>query len=226
MAKFVKALADIATPAAVIDAAVGELNSLPDGEIGGLAINPRRGLASPPRARRAAIAAAIVGALFIGGAAAGVLIGHNHGNQNATSTVAPSTITVPAPPQPLQPVLPTNPDPACAQWSVLSVSNHSKQEAWVKTDPKVPASQWSPEQRALNSDIIPVMKQEAVDLRALAEKAADPMLRALMKLQVLYEEAYAARIPDYNPSDQRLWTAVTDASNMINSLCYAMAPPK
>ena len=68
-------------------------------------------------------------------------------------------------------------------------------------------------------DVVPIMRQEASDLRGLAARANDQTLRFLMHLQALYDDAFADRLPNYTPpDDQRLWVAATDAGNMINAV--------
>nr|WP_181407300.1 hypothetical protein [Mycobacterium celatum] len=73
--------------------------------------------------------------------------------------------------------------------------------------------------------VIPVLQQEAVELRRLADKASDPVLRAMLQLEAKYQSAFANRLPNYTPpEDQRLWVAVTDFSDAVNSLCSAVVP--
>jgi hypothetical protein len=224
IAQYVKQLTEIGAPASTIATAVEDLKARPDSEISQLAGRSRP---ARPRARRTAITTAVVIALLIGGLAGG-LIGYSTGSHHDIPAAAPSTVTVPGPPQPpVQPAIPTKPDPACAEWSTITSGYIAKRADWVKTDPNIPASQWSPEQRAITMNVIPGMHSEATDLRALAPKAVDPVLRSLLQLEALYQDAFADRLPNYTGvDDKRLWQASIDAGNTVNSLCFAMAPPK
>lgn len=165
-------------------------------------------------------------ALLIGGLAGG-LIGKRIGSDRRGSAATPSTVTVPGPPQPVQPAIPAATDVVCATWALATNDYRTKDDDWAKTDPSISASQWSPQQRAITLNVIPVLRQEAADLRGFAAKATDPTLRLLMQLEAAYQEAFADRLPNYTPpGDQLLWQAAINASVMINSQCYAVAPPK
>lgn len=63
------------------------------------------------------------------------------------------------------------------------------------------------------------MTRPADDLRRLAARATNDLLAMLMRSQAQYEDAYANRLPHYEPVDQRLWQAVTDFGNSVNSVC-------
>ena len=102
-------------------------------------------------------------ALLVGGVIGGLIgYGNGHRDNGAQTTAAPppATVTAPAPVQ-VNPAIPTTADPVCAQWAPLLDSYNAKDEAWTKTDPNIPADQWSPDRRAANMAIVPVMKAEA-----------------------------------------------------------------
>lgn len=185
-------------------------------------------LTTSPRPSRllTPIRVATIIALLVGGLA-GFLIGKGAGSGHPIPAATPSTVTVPGPPQPVQPAIPAATDVVCATWALATNDYRTKEDDWAKTDPSIPASQWSPQQRAITLNVIPVLRQEAADLRGFAAKASDPTLRFLMQLEAAYQEAFADRLPNYTPpGDQLLWQAAINASVMINSQCYAVARPK
>jgi len=106
----------------------------------------------------------------------------------------------------------------------MSSSYATKQAEWGKTDAKIAATDWGPEQRALNTDIIGVLRDQAVDMKRLASKANDPFLARLLREQALYEEAFANRLPNYQPSDQALWQAAIDYAGAVRATCLTVAP--
>lgn len=166
-----------------------------------------------------AVAGAVAaGALIVGGVIGG-LIGYGNGGGDARpASAAPATVT--AEPRPPQVTIPETPDPVCAEWAPLLDSYNAQQAAWTNTDPAVPAERWSPEQRALTTSIIPVLKAEAADMRRLAAKAEDPFLASLMTGQAVYEEFYAERLQNnYQPSDHRYWNAVIAFSGAVKGVC-------
>lgn len=163
-------------------------------------------------------AAAAAAALIIGGVIGG-LIGYN--NRGTAPASAPTTVTAQAPLTGLTPTLAAKPDPVCAEWAPLLDSYNAKMETWTKTDPTIPAERWSPDQRALSVSLIPELQAEAADMRRLADKAEDPYLASLFRGQAMYEEEYAERIPNYDPSDHRLWRAVISFSGAVKAVCSA-----
>ncbi len=216
VARHVKQLVDANVCAESIDAAVRDISNS-EGVAAfnhGQSTGPRRG-----KILAAAGAAATV-ALIIGGVIGG-LIGYN--NRGTAPTAAPVTITAEAvPPEP--PAVPSKPDPVCAEWGPMATDYTSKQVEWSKGDPAVPASRWSSEERAENMAIIPVLRAQADDMRKLADRAQDPVLRSLLQSQAAFEDAYADRLPVYEPGDQRLWQAAINFSSAVKSQCTAMAP--
>lgn len=224
LARVVRNLTDVAAPDAAIHTAVADLNQRPYADV--LAAADKHHPARPRRSSRGkwiALAAGAIAALLIAGLIGGAIGATTNRHDQATPpAAAPQTITVT---EPLNPAIPTTPDPVCAEWAPINDNYRQKRTEWVKTDPKVPAAEWSPEDRQLNMAVIPVLQQEAADMRRLADKAADPVLRAMLQLRALYESELASRLPNYTPpEDQRLWVAATDFSNAINSLCSAVVP--
>jgi hypothetical protein len=71
--------------------------------------------------------------------------------------------------------------------------------------------------------IIPVLRAQAADMRRLAGKAEDSFLARLMRQQALYEDAFADRIPNYEPADQALWQAAIDYGAAVRASCLTVA---
>ncbi|WP_235717116.1 hypothetical protein [Mycolicibacterium goodii] len=220
LARVVRNLTDAAAPDAAIHAAVADLNKRPYTDV--LAAADKH-TARPRSSRRRWIALAAAGAvvaLLIAGLIGGA-IGASTNRHNPPPAAAPETVTVT---EPLNPAIPTTSDPVCAEWAPLADSYRLKQRDWVAIDPNIPASRWSAEQRDANMTIIPVLRAEAADMRRLAERSHDELLGVFLRSQAAYEEAYAQRLPTYEPGDQRLWQAVIDFGNAVNSRCSAVVP--
>lgn len=223
IARVVRNLTEVAAPVAAIHAAVADLNQRPYADIIAAADkHPGR-----PRSRGKWISLMVgaVAALLVAGLIGGAIDVTTNSNDQALPpppAPAPQTITVT---EPLTPAIPTTPDPVCAEWSRLNDDYRAKRADWVNTDPDIPAGQWSAEQRTLNMALIPVMRDQAADMRRLADKAEDPVLRTMLQMEAMYMDAYVGRLPTYTPpADQRLWVAATDFGNAVNSLCHAVVP--
>ncbi|MBE5477856.1 hypothetical protein E3G68_005189 [Mycobacteroides abscessus] len=217
LAKYVKRLTDMGTPASAIDTAVRELHNNTGAM---MQISLTAPVAPSRRGRILAISGAAAAAALIVGGVIGGLIGS--GTRDTAAPPAPVTVTAEAPQADAG--VPAAADPVCAQWAPMNDGYLAKLSPWLKTDPAVPADQWSPEQRQITSAVIPVMNAEAKDLAGLADKASDPMLKSMLQAQSEYISTFASRLPNYSPADQRLWQAANDFGNAVNSRCYAVAP--
>ena len=51
-----------------------------------------------------------------------------------------------------------------------------------------------------------------------------PFLASLMRAQATYEEAYAARVPNYQPSEDDLWQAASTFNDSVGAVCQTTAP--
>ncbi|MCH9736277.1 MAG: hypothetical protein K0U78_17270 [Actinomycetia bacterium] len=223
LAAVVRNLIAAGAPDPAIHAAVADLNTRPYDQLHHLASRNTNAGSHRPRGLWIAAAAggAVVTAVITG------LIGNVLGATGDihTPAVAPNTITVTAEASsPPLPVVPSKPDPVCAEWSPMATDYASKLAEWAKGDPAVPSSRWSAEERAQNFAAIPTIRAQAKDMRRLAKQAQDAVLRSLMLSQAAYEEAYADRVPTYAPDDQRLWQAAINFSAAVKSQCTALAP--
>lgn len=121
--------------------------------------------------------------------------------------------------KPAQAFAAANPDPVCVRWQRVSAGYDGKQQAWAKTDHRVAAARWSPKQRSVTMAVIPVMRQEAVELRRLADESNDPLLAGLMRAQSRYVDNYAAKLPKFEPADHASWTAATAMDGAVKAVC-------
>lgn len=181
--------------------------------------------ATTVRARRnkAVTIAAVAAALILGGVVGAVIVATTNTADPASAPVTAAPVTITAPALPVTGSVPTSPDPVCAEWSSLATDYTAKQSAWAKTDPNVPAAQWTADDRKLNLEVLPVLKSQADDMRRLGDKATDPVVKLLMLQQAAYERLYAERLPNYVPADQSLWQATINFSFAVKTACQTMA---
>lgn len=221
LAVYVKELTDHNLPAALVDEKVREFTARPPA---------RAPLYAPPahatsrRGLWTAVGGAATAALILGGILGGLIGSSNSGSSNASG--APATVTVEAAAPQLNPAIPASPDPVCAEWAPIADSYAAKLKEWGSRggDPNLPASTWTPEQRALNMASIPIMRDQVEDLKRLAAKAKDPFLASLLRAQAMYEDAFIPRLPNYQPSDRPLWQAAYDFSGAVRAACTTVQP--
>ncbi|CRZ14402.1 hypothetical protein [Mycolicibacterium neworleansense] len=236
VARFVKSLTDLGTPTAAVEMAVAELRARPDaafnvalrGAGGGSRWPVSSGLTKKSRARTV-IGVTTAAALLVGGVVAVTL--SRHEAEPAAVGPAPSSAAKPVPAEvvasvtddpgtkPSQAFAAAKPDPVCAQWQRASSGFDGKQQAWAKTDHRVPAARWSPKQRSVTLAVIPVMRQEAAELRRLADKSMDPLLTGMLRAQSRYIDNYAAKLPKFEPPDHASWTAATAIDGAVKAVC-------
>ncbi|OHT95591.1 hypothetical protein BKG71_23165 [Mycobacteroides chelonae] len=221
LARHIKNLTELGTPAAAVDTAVRELRDNPTAQE-----QLNHTTATTARTRRnkaAAIAGAAAAAALIIGGVVGAVIGTST-SKPASAPIAEAPITITAPAPALTATVPTVADPICAQWGPMATDYANKMASWSRTDPNVRASNWSPEERALQLSIVPVLKSDAADMNSLAAKTDNPALKYLLQQQAVYEKLYAERLPNYEPADDELWQAARSFSSSVRGLCMALAP--
>ncbi|MUL84704.1 MULTISPECIES: hypothetical protein [unclassified Mycolicibacterium] len=238
VARFVRVLTDLGTPTAAVEVAVAELRARPDAAfsvaLGSGGGGGRRQLNAKLTGTRArawkTIGVTTAAALLVGGVVAVTLSGR-HDEQTAAGP-APSNAAKPVPAEvvapavmdepgakPAQAFAAAKPDPVCAQWQRASAGYDGRQEAWGKTDHRVPAARWSPKQRSVTMAVIPVMREQAAELRRFADNANDPLLVGLLRAQSRYVDNYAAKLPKFEPADQSTWTAATVIGGAAKAVC-------
>lgn len=237
VARFVKVLTDLGTPTAAVEVAVAELRARPDaafsvalrggGGAGRWSLSPK--LTGNRTRVWKTVGATTAAALLVGGVVAVTM--SRHEDQQATTGPAPSgvkpvpaevvasTVTEEPGGRAAQAFAAPKPDPVCSQWQRAGAGYDGKQQAWVKTDHRVPASRWSPKQRSVTLAVIPVMRQEAAELRALADKATDPLLIGLLRAQSRYVDNYATKLPKFEPADHANWTAAGAMDAAVKAAC-------
>ncbi|WP_096866832.1 hypothetical protein [Mycolicibacterium houstonense] len=238
VARFVKALTDLGTPTAAVEVAVAELRARPDAAftvaLGSGSVSRRRPLTSLLSSNRSrawtAVGLTAAAALIAGGVVAVAL--PRHDDQQAVAGPASSGAPKPVPAEVVAPAVmnepgphsaqafaAAKPDPVCGQWQRVSAGFDGKQQAWAKTDHRIPAARWSPKQRSVTMAVVPVMREEAAELRRLADKAKDPLLIGLLRAQSRYVDNYAAKLPKFQPGDHAGWNAATAMDGAVKAVC-------
>jgi hypothetical protein len=238
VARFVKALTDLGTPTAAVEVAVAELRARPDaafsvalGSGSGGSRRPLNAGLSVARTRAwKTIGVTTAAALLVGGVVAVTL--PDRQDEHSAEGPARSSTTKPVPAEVIAPAAmdepnakparafaAAKPDPVCAQWQRASAGYDGRQQAWVKTDHRVPAARWSPKQRSVTMAVVPVMREEAAELRRLADKASDPLLTGLLRTQSRYVDNYATELPKFEPADHANWTAATAMGGAVKAVC-------
>ncbi|GAT05042.1 putative uncharacterized protein [Mycolicibacterium fortuitum subsp. acetamidolyticum] len=116
----------------------------------------------------------------------------------------------------------SEPNPVCPEWNSVLEQYFANSKSWNEINPDIPGAEWSPEQRRINDDVVPVMKLLNTQLSALGRDSGSPTLRDLVDLSVQYRQAYLEALPTYTPADDNLVGVATRIANLVNFACKAM----
>ncbi|WP_198530895.1 hypothetical protein [Mycolicibacterium setense] len=114
------------------------------------------------------------------------------------------------------------PNPVCPEWNAAMAQYFASSEAWNATSPDTPGVEWSPEQRKINDEVVPVMRLLNTQLSALGRKSENPVLRDLANLAVQYRKAYLEALPTYTPADKYLVSAASRTASVVEFACKAL----
>lgn len=116
----------------------------------------------------------------------------------------------------------TRPNPVCKEWADAIAGFQRDAAAWGNTSPDIPVGQWSAEQRAINDEVIPVMKRFANQAIALGKRSDNTVLQDFAALSAVYRLAYVEAIPTYMPADKYLTKASVLASGLVEMACESV----
>jgi hypothetical protein len=115
----------------------------------------------------------------------------------------------------------TEPDSVCGDWLTASTKFSDDTADWLRTNPDIPVSQWTPEQRALNDAVAPLMSAFADELQSLGGRSGNPTLQDFAELSAQYRRAYVQSLPTYTPSDKYLANSALVVGGVVEAACAA-----
>lgn len=116
----------------------------------------------------------------------------------------------------------TDVNPVCGDWMETVQGFQRDVKEWAATSPNIPAGQWSPEQRALNEEVAPVMRRVASEMQALGSQSGNAIFQDFADLAALYRNAYVEALPTYTPADRYLSSASLLVSGVVDAACEAV----
>jgi hypothetical protein len=115
------------------------------------------------------------------------------------------------------------PDSTCVAWVQREDRFIADTQAWVKLDPNIPATQWTPEQRASQQAALPILAAHANDIATAGRQSGNPTLEDFAVLSSLYFQAFVSSGDGYVAADNYLSTAGVRLGNLISAACRAAA---
>jgi hypothetical protein len=111
------------------------------------------------------------------------------------------------------------PDSACSNWTPLVEKFDADTAEWRKTDPEVPATQWSPQERAINDRVAPIMAAQADALEGLARRSDNATLQDFGVFAAVYLRGFVKALPNYTTADFYLSQAASYLAASVNAAC-------
>jgi hypothetical protein len=110
-------------------------------------------------------------------------------------------------------------DSVCSDWTHLVEKFDSDTADWRKTDPAIPATQWSPQDRAINEQVEPLMAAQADALDKLARRSDNPTFEDFGVLAAVYQRGFVKALPNYTTADFYLSQSAAYLAASVNAAC-------
>jgi hypothetical protein len=93
---------------------------------------------------------------------------------------------------------------------------------WIKEDPNVPSSDWTPERKSQADATGAAISSFASNLESTGQGSENATFRELTSLSALYFRAYADALPTYLPGDNPLFLVGSRTINLLGAACEAV----
>jgi hypothetical protein len=113
------------------------------------------------------------------------------------------------------------PNPSCGQWSTALSDLQRDTANWYSIPSDIPASGWSPEQRAIYDAAAPVMNASADKLQTLGESSGNLTWQDFAQFSAQYRRAYVQSLPSYIAADAYLANIASEVSGVVQAACQA-----
>jgi hypothetical protein len=113
-------------------------------------------------------------------------------------------------------------NPSCDAWRDKNLQFEKDTTAWKAIDPNIPGSAWTPEQRKIADETVPLMSQLADDLQRLGVESNNATLEDFAIIGSQYLRAYVLALPEYTAPDNYLSSASIYLGNTVMVACEAV----
>ena len=120
-------------------------------------------------------------------------------------------------------------DPSCAAWAPINQTFVDVQrKGWDERDPSIPATEWTPEQRAHYEEVGRAARNAADQTVQLAKLTPHRVMRELYEQFIAYTRAYSDAIPNYKLATTRWQVCPSRLRLFWLRTCSAMStdPPQ
>lgn len=134
----------------------------------------------------------------------------------------PNTTAPPDNPAQIEKFMPT-PIAQCTDWKTAmeSANDDPTFAAWLKIDPSIPAGSWSPEAKASNDAVKPIISTYADTMERLGRQSP-PVVEDFAVLGAQYARAFVQAIPTYTQADAPLYDVERLTVPLVTAACRAV----
>ncbi|WP_131816348.1 hypothetical protein [Mycolicibacterium porcinum] len=111
----------------------------------------------------------------------------------------------------------------CNQWVSLAEKFDKDSEPWRQISAKIPATEWTPDQKSVMDVVAPVMTDYSDEMEKLGRQSQNLLWEDFATLAAQYMRAYVRGIPTYTANIGYLASSSTLISNSIYWACKAAA---
>jgi hypothetical protein len=112
----------------------------------------------------------------------------------------------------------------CTEWTQRLDKYTADTPEWQNRDTSVPASNWTPEQRAIEQSTRPLLTAYAGDIERAGRESRNPVLEDFAVAASLYTKAYLSVGDNYNgAADGWLNYVAFRLANLVSGACRAVA---
>jgi hypothetical protein len=116
----------------------------------------------------------------------------------------------------------TSSDSTCSSWVTRLDDFNVKTSEWASTDSNVPGSQWTPERRAIQEAVEPLLSAYADDIQFAGQQSSNPVLEDFALTAALYIRTYVTVGDSYTSADGWLGDAGFRIANVVSGACRAV----
>lgn len=113
--------------------------------------------------------------------------------------------------------------PTCGRWVPAAAALQTATQTWAASNHDIPASNWTPDERATQTAMGPLLTNAANTVEAAGRGSGYGEFEDFATLAALYYRAYALAIANYTPHDYNLALAGLQLDLLIASACRAAA---
>lgn len=113
-------------------------------------------------------------------------------------------------------------DPTCEAWRKVSAGLDAAAPEWNKQDYSVPATDWTPEQRAVFERKSSSLTGAVTSVINLAKQTPHRVMRELYGQFIAYAQAVVDSIPTYSSVDNEIVAASNQLFTVLNRVCDAI----